>query len=74
MHREGPVIMALTAQEAAAALRISKTQLYDLIRTGQLNAHHIRRSLRISTRALQEFQTRLEAAEQGSRQEEGKAS
>lgn len=71
VHRETPVILAFGPDEAAAALRIARCRIFDLIRTGELPSYRVGRSRRISLRAIESYQQRLEAAEQGIRQQEG---
>lgn len=63
MHTDAPVILAFTPEEAAAALRIARCRIFDAIRTGDLVSYRIGRSRRISLRAIEEYQARLEAAE-----------
>jgi excisionase family DNA binding protein len=69
MHTDAPVILAFTPSECAASLRISKTKLFVLLRTGSIASYRVGRSRRISLRAIEEYQARLEAAEQRSMQE-----
>jgi excisionase family DNA binding protein len=73
LHTDAPVILAFTPAEAAAALRISKTRLYALLRTSELASYRVGRSRRISLRAIEAYQQRLEEAEQGIRQEGGRS-
>jgi excisionase family DNA binding protein len=61
VRREAPIVLALTVEEAAAALRISRTRLYQAIRTGALASYCAGpRSRRISVRALEQYQAALE--------------
>jgi excisionase family DNA binding protein len=63
-----PVILAFTTTEAAAALRISRTALYALLRTGSITSYRVGKSQRVSLAALTDYQRRMEEeeAERGS--------
>jgi excisionase family DNA binding protein len=50
---ERPHALLLRPKEAAASLGVGRTTLYELLRTGELPAVHIGRSVRIPTHALQ---------------------
>lgn len=52
----------LTAEEAAEALRISRSKVYDLIRNGDLASTKIGRLRRVPVDAVQEFARQLIAA------------
>lgn len=56
-----PVLLLLTAEEAAWALRVGRSKVYELMRSGQLRSVKIGGSRRVSTVALAEFVARLEA-------------
>ncbi|MCU0310688.1 MAG: helix-turn-helix domain-containing protein [Acidimicrobiales bacterium] len=47
--------LLLTPEEAAKALSISRSKLYELIARGEIESVRIGTSRRISTRALDEF-------------------
>lgn len=49
-------------EEAAEALRLSRTQLYDLIRTGKLRTVKIGGRRRVPVTAITEYVNTLEAA------------
>ncbi|MGX5653996.1 helix-turn-helix domain-containing protein [Geodermatophilus nigrescens] len=51
----------LTPEEAAQVLRIGRTTLYALMRTGELRPVHIGRSCRLSRAELQRYVRGLEA-------------
>ncbi|SDS18305.1 helix-turn-helix domain-containing protein [Actinopolymorpha singaporensis] len=50
-----PVTFLLTAEETAQALRISRTSVYELIKTGQLDSVRIGRRRRISVAAIERY-------------------
>ena len=50
-----PVTFLLTAEETAQALRISRTSVYELIRTGQLASVRIGRRRRIPVAAVEQY-------------------
>ena len=50
-----PVTFLLTAEETAQALRISRTSVYELIRTGQLASVRIGRRRRIPVAAIERY-------------------
>jgi excisionase family DNA binding protein len=52
----------LTAEQAASALSICRTKVYELLRTGQLESVQIGSSRRIPVAALDEFVLRLRNA------------
>jgi excisionase family DNA binding protein len=62
--RDGVAISALLfrPEEAARALGVSRTTVFELIRTGALRSEKIGHSRRISATALAEFVEGLEAA------------
>lgn len=70
LHTDAPVILAFDPAGAAAALHVSRTRLYDLLRTHAIASYHVGKSRRISLRALQDYQARCEAAERGGTVEE----
>src|SRR3954451_6280074 len=51
-------------EEAARLLRVGRTTVYALMKTGELRPVHIGRSCRLSRRELERYVTRLEAPEQ----------
>jgi excisionase family DNA binding protein len=55
-----PPTLLLTPQEAAQALRVGRSKVYDLIRSGALRSVKIGGSRRISATALAEFVAALE--------------
>lgn len=54
--------LLMTAEEAAHALRVGRTTLFALIKTGDLHAVHIGRSCRLTRAELQRFVGRLDEA------------
>ena len=60
--------LLMTAEEAADALAICRTKVYELLRNGQLESIRIGGSRRIPTSALAEYVRRLRV-EQGSSSE-----
>lgn len=58
--------MLLTVEDVQNALRLGRTKIYELIRTGQLPVVRIGRSVRIRREALERW---LEALEEVSRDE-----
>jgi excisionase family DNA binding protein len=57
-----PVALLLTPEEVAKALRVGRSKVYELIRSGSLRSVKIGGSRRISATALAEFVTSLERA------------
>jgi excisionase family DNA binding protein len=55
------VQMLYRPEEAAQVLRIGRTRLFDLIRSGELRSIKIGNSRRVSATALSEFVERLSA-------------
>jgi excisionase family DNA binding protein len=55
------VMLLLTAEEAARALRVGRSKVYELMRSGELRSVKIGGSRRVSAAALAEFVARLEA-------------
>ena len=55
-----PTTLLLTAEEAARALRIGRSKVYELMRSGALRSIKIGGSRRISSTALAEFVAALE--------------
>jgi excisionase family DNA binding protein len=51
----------LTVEEAAAALRIGRTRMFDLIAKGEISSVLIGRSRRVSVDALREYAKKLES-------------
>jgi DNA binding domain, excisionase family len=47
--------LTLTASEAASILKISKYTLYELVKRGEIPAHHIGRQLRIDPAVLEQY-------------------
>ncbi|HZD71994.1 MAG TPA: helix-turn-helix domain-containing protein [Actinomycetes bacterium] len=58
-----PPRLVLTPEEAAHALGISRSKLYELLRAGAIES--IRRSRRIPIQALRDFVERLRLQERG---------
>ena len=54
-----------TPKQAAVALGIGRSKLYDLLRSGELESIHIGAARRVPTRALDEFIQRRRAAAKG---------
>jgi excisionase family DNA binding protein len=50
-----------TIPEAAAALRISRTKLYELLDTGEIESFHIGRSRKIPADTIRDYIGRLRA-------------
>jgi excisionase family DNA binding protein len=63
---ESPVVL-LTPEQAANALGIGRWKLYDLLRQGRLRSIRIGSCRRISTAALAELVSELEAEQIGLR-------
>jgi excisionase family DNA binding protein len=55
--------LLLTPEEAAQVLRIGRTTIYALIKSGELHPVHIGRICRLSRAELQRYVRRLEAPE-----------
>jgi excisionase family DNA binding protein len=55
-----PVLLLLTAEEAARALRVGRSKVYELMRSGELRSVKLGGSRRVSVTALVEFVARLE--------------
>jgi excisionase family DNA binding protein len=53
--------LLLTPEEAAEVLRVGRTTIYALMKTGELRAIHIGRSCRLSRAELERYVRRLEA-------------
>ncbi|WP_406051535.1 helix-turn-helix domain-containing protein [Kribbella sp. NBC_00889] len=51
----------MTVEEAAAALRIGRTRMFDLIAKGEVSSVLIGRSRRVSVDALREYAKKLES-------------
>ena len=58
-----PVLLKVT--EAAAALSVGRSSVYELIQAGALPVVHIGRSVRIPMRAVRLYAERLEAEARG---------
>lgn len=54
--------LLLTAEEAANVLRVGRTTVYALMKSGELRPLHIGRSCRISQAELDRYVRRLEAS------------
>jgi excisionase family DNA binding protein len=54
-----------TVREAAKLLGLSRTKVYELIRSGDLESFHIGRSRRIARQALDRFVAKLDNAVDG---------
>ncbi len=57
--------LLLTPEEAAQVLRIGRTTIYALMKSGELHPVHIGRICRLSRAELQRYVRRLEAPEPG---------
>lgn len=57
-----PSAFLLTVEEAAARLRIGRTSMYRLIKTGEIESVPVGRLRRIAPEALVEYVNRLRAA------------
>jgi excisionase family DNA binding protein len=57
---QAPVTLLLTPEEAAHALRVGRSKVYDLMRSGSLRSVKIGGSRRISATALAEYVAALE--------------
>jgi len=55
-----PVALLLTPEEAARALRVGRSKVYDLMRSGALRSVKIGGSRRVSATALADYVARLE--------------
>ena len=55
--------LLLTPEEAASVLRIGRTTVYALIKSGELRPVHIGRSCRISQAEVQAYVRRLQAVQ-----------
>ena len=55
-----PVTVLLTPEEVARALRVGRSKVYDLMRSGALRSVKIGGSRRVSATALAEYVARLE--------------
>jgi excisionase family DNA binding protein len=55
-----PVTLLLTPEEAAYALRVGRSKVYELIRSGALRSVKIGGSRRVSATALAEYVAQLE--------------
>lgn len=60
-----PPRLVLTPEEAAHALGISRSKLYELLRAGAIESIRIDRSRRIPIQALRDFVERLRLQERG---------
>jgi excisionase family DNA binding protein len=58
-RRDVPAPLLLTPEEAAKALRISRSKLYELLRAGTIASVRIDRLRRIPTQSLHEYIDRL---------------
>ncbi len=67
MPAPSPVVLALTIAEAAAALRICRTKIYDALRAGDLDSYRVGRMRRIPLASVQAYQARLIAEERARR-------
>jgi len=56
-----PLVFLFTAEEAAGALRVGRSKVYELMRSGELRSIKIGGSRRISASALAEYVTTLES-------------
>ena len=56
-----PLTLLLTAEEAAMALRVGRSKIYELMRSGELRSVKLGGSRRISAAALTEYVAALES-------------
>jgi len=56
----GPVLL-LSVEEAGKALGVSRSTVYELINSGDLEVVHVRRSVRVPVDAIHDFVDRLRA-------------
>jgi len=56
--------LLLTVEQAAEALALSRTVIYELMGAGKLDSVHIGRARRITQASLEEYVSRLQTAQQ----------
>ncbi len=66
-----PVVLALTIIEASAALRMSRTKVYDAINAGELEGYRVGKSRRVTLASIQAYQAHLIAKERAIRARKG---
>ena len=59
--------LLLTPEEAATVLRVGRTTVYALMKTGELRPIHIGRSCRLSRAELERYVSRLDEAPEPAR-------
>ena len=57
----GELVLLLSVEDAGRALGVSRSTVYELIGSGDLEVVHIRRSVRVPVDAIQDFVRRLRA-------------
>ena len=55
-------VQAMKPEQAAQLLGVSRTTIYELLRSGELRSLRIGRSRRVTPRAIEEFVSRREGA------------
>jgi excisionase family DNA binding protein len=60
-HDKGGLVLLLSVEEAGKALGVSRSTVYELIGSGDLEVVHIRRSVRVPVDAVHDFVRRLRA-------------
>ena len=58
---EGGLVLLLSVEDAGRALGVSRSTVYELIGSGDLEVVHIRRSVRVPVDAVHDFVRRLRA-------------
>ena len=58
---KGGLVLLLSVEEAGKALGVSRSTVYELIGSGDLEVVHIRRSVRVPVDAVHDFVRRLRA-------------
>jgi excisionase family DNA binding protein len=60
-HDGGGLVLLLSVEDAGKALGVSRSTVYELIGSGDLEVVHIRRSVRVPVDAVHDFVRRLRA-------------
>jgi excisionase family DNA binding protein len=61
-HAGGDLVLLLSVEDAGKALGVSRSTVYELIGSGDLEVVHIRRSVRVPVDAVHDFVRRLRIA------------
>lgn len=64
METAAPAKLLLSAEEAARALGIGRTRMYELLRTGEVSSVKLGRSRRVRPEDLEEYVERLVSKEE----------